>query len=132
MANNDTAWKVSKCGVFCGPYFPEFGLNTERYSVSLHIQSKCGKIRTRKNSVFGHFSRSVKTMIWKKWKDISKDEKWKDISKDEGKRANFRKSCMNFKIADEHLAYKGKRRMIFDNDRKLNTTNNTQYYSILP
>ena len=132
MANNDTAWKVSKCGVFCGPYFPEFGLNTERYSVSLHIQSKCGKIRTRKNSVFGHFSRSVKTMIWKKWKDISKDEKWKDISKDEEKRANFRKSCMNFKIVDEHLAYKEKRRMIFDNDRKLNTTNNTQYYSILP
>ena len=28
------------------------------YSISLRIQSKCGKIRTRKNSVFGHFSRS--------------------------------------------------------------------------
>ena len=35
-----------------------FGLNTERYWVSLRIQSECGKIRTRKNSVFGHFSRS--------------------------------------------------------------------------
>ena len=33
---------------FSGPYFPEFGLNTERYGVSLCIQSKCGKIRTRK------------------------------------------------------------------------------------
>ena len=33
---------------FSGPYFPAFGLNTERYSVSLHIQSKCGKIRTKK------------------------------------------------------------------------------------
>ena len=33
---------------FSGPYFPVFGLNTERCSVSLHIQSKCGKIRTRK------------------------------------------------------------------------------------
>ena len=53
-----TAWKVSKYGVFSGPYFPAFGLNTERYSISLRIQSKCGKIRTRKNSVFGHFSRS--------------------------------------------------------------------------
>ena len=30
-----------------GPYFPAFGLNTERYSVSLRIQSECGKIRTR-------------------------------------------------------------------------------------
>ena len=28
-----TAWKVSKYGVFPGPYFPTFGLNTERYGV---------------------------------------------------------------------------------------------------
>ena len=27
----NTAWKVSKYGVFSGPYFPAFGLNTERY-----------------------------------------------------------------------------------------------------
>ena len=27
---------------------PAFGLNKERYSVSLNIQSECGKIRTRK------------------------------------------------------------------------------------
>ena len=43
-------------GVFSGPYFPVFGLNTARYGVSLHILSECGKIQTRKNSVFGHFS----------------------------------------------------------------------------
>ena len=54
-----TAWKMSKYGVFSGTYFLAFGLNTERYSVSLRIQSECGKIRTRKNSVFRHFSRSV-------------------------------------------------------------------------
>ena len=53
-----TAWKVSKYGVFSGPYFPAFVLNTERYFVSLRIQSECGKIWTRKNSIFGHFSRS--------------------------------------------------------------------------
>ena len=29
------------------PYFPAFGLNMERYSASLLIQSKCGKKRTR-------------------------------------------------------------------------------------
>ena len=46
-----TAWNVSKYGVLSGPYFPAFGLNTERYFVSLRIQSECGKIRTRKNSV---------------------------------------------------------------------------------
>ena len=32
---------------YSGPYFPAFGLNTERYGVSLRIQSECGKIRTR-------------------------------------------------------------------------------------
>ena len=35
---------------FCGTYFPAFGLNTERYFVSLRIQSKCGKIQSRKIS----------------------------------------------------------------------------------
>ena len=47
-----TAWKLSKYGVFSGSYFPAFGLNTERHSVSHCIQSKCGKIRT----------------VWKIWK----------------------------------------------------------------
>ena len=52
-----TAWKLSKYRVFSGPYLPVFGLNTEIYSANLRFQSGCGKIRTRKNSVFGHFSR---------------------------------------------------------------------------
>ena len=59
LAEFNTGWKVSKYGVFFDPYFLAFGLNTERYEVSLHIQSKCGKIRTRKNSVFGHISHSA-------------------------------------------------------------------------
>ena len=29
------------------PHFPAFGLNTERYGVSLRIQSECRKMRTR-------------------------------------------------------------------------------------
>ena len=33
---------------YSGPHFSAFGLNTERYCVSLHIQSKCGKMPTRK------------------------------------------------------------------------------------
>ena len=47
-------WKLSNYGVFSCPYFPAFELNI----VSLHIQSECGKIRTRQNYVFGHFSGS--------------------------------------------------------------------------
>ena len=60
-----TVWKVSKYEGFSGPYFPGFGLNTEKYGVSFRIQSECRKIRIRKNSVFGHFSRSFKPVQWK-------------------------------------------------------------------
>ena len=35
---------IRSCSV---PYFPAFGLNTERFRASLRIQSKCGKRRTR-------------------------------------------------------------------------------------
>ena len=45
--------------VFSGPYFPVFELKTDIYSVNLRFQSEYRKIRTRKNSVFGYFSRSV-------------------------------------------------------------------------
>ena len=38
--------------------FPVFGLNTEIYEVNLRIQFEYRKKRTRKISVFGHFSRS--------------------------------------------------------------------------
>ena len=47
--NRTTVWKVSKYGVFSGPYFPVFRVN-------LRIQSEYRKIRTRKNSIFGYFS----------------------------------------------------------------------------
>ena len=33
---------------YSGPHFPAFGLNTERYKVSLRIHSKCGKMRTKR------------------------------------------------------------------------------------
>ena len=57
-----TAWKKAKYGVFSDPYFPAFGLNTDIYSVNLRIQSEYEKIRTRKSSVFGDFSRSDLSM----------------------------------------------------------------------
>ena len=48
--NTDLFWSVLS--------YPVFGLNTI-YSVNLHIQSEYRKIRTKNNSVFGHFSRSA-------------------------------------------------------------------------
>ena len=54
---------MSKYGVFSGPYFPVFGLNTEICTVNLRIQPKYSKIRTTENSVFGHFSHSVSDQL---------------------------------------------------------------------
>ena len=52
---NDRILKTNNCCVkgirvwsFSGPYFPAFGLNTEKYRISLRIKSQCRKIRTRK------------------------------------------------------------------------------------
>ena len=44
---------------FSGSYFPLFRLNAEIYCVNLRIETKYGKIKTRENSVFGHFSHSA-------------------------------------------------------------------------
>ena len=59
---------MSQYGVISGPYFPVFGLNTKIYSVNLRIQSECRKIRTRKNSVFGLFSRSESALLIGVWR----------------------------------------------------------------
>ena len=42
-----TLWKSVCVRSYSGPYFFAFGLNTERYSLSLRIQSECEKMRTR-------------------------------------------------------------------------------------
>ena len=42
ILKTNTAWKVSKYGVFSGPHFLVFGLNTEIYGVNL--------FRTQKNT----------------------------------------------------------------------------------
>ena len=48
FVSNYNCVKSVRIRSFSGPYFPAFGLNTGRYVVSLRIQSKCRKIRTRK------------------------------------------------------------------------------------
>ena len=72
LKETDAAWKVSKYGDFSGPYFPVFGLNKEIY---FRIQSEYRKIRTRKNSVLGHFSCSeiqLKGVMKKCYKKLDK------------------------------------------------------------
>ena len=54
---------MSIYGVFPGPYFPVFGLNTEICRINFCIQSESGKMQTRKNSVFGHFLHMWRNMM---------------------------------------------------------------------
>ena len=44
--DNNHCVKSFRIRSYSGPHFPAFGLNTERYGVSVRIQSKCKKIRT--------------------------------------------------------------------------------------
>ena len=53
--NHNHCVKSVRIWSFSDPYFPAFGLNTERYEVSLRIQSECGKIPTRKAPNTGIF-----------------------------------------------------------------------------
>ena len=59
----NTSWKEPDYGVFSGPYFPTFVLNTEIYRVNLCIQSESGKIRNRKNSVFVLVNADLKHLV---------------------------------------------------------------------
>ena len=56
---NRAAWGVSRCGVFCGPYFPVFGVDAGVCSVGLRVRSACwmgwGGVRAG-GLVFGPFS----------------------------------------------------------------------------
>ena len=64
-------WKVSKYGVFPVRIFLYSNWKRRFTEKNLRIQSKFRKIRTSKNSVFGHFSRSV--YFWStKWPFWSK------------------------------------------------------------
>ena len=54
------------------PYSTRMRENTDQkklriWTVSLPIQSECGKTRTRRNSVFGHFPRSVMLCLQNAW-----------------------------------------------------------------
>ena len=49
---------------YSDPHFPAFGLNMERYGVSLHIQTKCGKLRTRITPNTDTFYVAIVSRIW--------------------------------------------------------------------
>ena len=48
--------KTVRIRSYSGPYFPAFGLNTDRSGLSLRIQSECSKNKDQVNFEYGHFS----------------------------------------------------------------------------
>ena len=56
--------KSARIRSYSGPYFPAFGQNTERYSVSLRIQSKMRESTDQNNSEYGHFLCIVLHWFW--------------------------------------------------------------------
>ena len=98
---------MSKYGVISGPYFP----------VSLRSQSECGKIRARNNSVFGHFSRSVRKgyniigqillLISEQWKNLIKDWKKEAFKQNYFRKIFFSMHFIKFteKTCDETVFY---------------------------
>ena len=57
-----TAWSVQIRSYFWS-VFPRIRTEYGEIYLSLRIQSECGKMRTRNNSVFGHFSGCDKTEV---------------------------------------------------------------------
>ena len=73
-----TAWKVSKHGLFFGPYLPVLWLNTEIYGVNLRIQPEYGKYgpeRTRYLDTF-HAVHMRNFLIERISQDPHKKLKW--------------------------------------------------------
>ena len=53
-----TAWKVSKYGVFSGPYFPALGLNTERCRISPYSVRMRGNTDQKQLRIWTIFTQS--------------------------------------------------------------------------
>ena len=67
--------KSARIQSYSFPHFPSFGLNTERYRVSLHIKSKCRKMQTRITPSTDIFHAVESLMYEIKMEDVYEDIK---------------------------------------------------------
>ena len=71
-----------------GPHFPAFGLNMERYQVSLRIRSECGKMRTRITPNMDAFCavmaslklEKLKRFLWQIWGQFMRNLRPKSLA----------------------------------------------------
>ena len=62
-----TVWKVSKYGVFSGLYFPTFGLDTERYSISPYSVWMRENTEQKKLRIWTLFTQCFASCYWIQW-----------------------------------------------------------------
>ena len=82
-------------------------------------------IWTKQSHVLFLIQKKFRMMARKKHLDLRKIV---NFVRSKGKIFTFRKPCKSFKIVDEILTCKGKRWVIFDNDRKNLNHNTTLFY----
>ena len=73
MSQNNLYEASVRIRSFSGSYFPAFELNTERYSLSLRIQLKYEKIRTKKTpntDTFHAVSMIASVILGKRFEDL--------------------------------------------------------------
>ena len=66
-------FKCNRIRSFSGQYFPTCGLNTERYSVSLRVQSECGKYRPEKlliRTLFAQWLAELKDPHYSRFEEV--------------------------------------------------------------
>ena len=65
--------KCNRIRSFSGQYFPTCGLNTERYGVSLRVQSECGKYRPEKlliRTLFAQWLAELKDPHYSRFEEV--------------------------------------------------------------
>ena len=108
--------KISQCvksvciWSFSGPYFLAFGLNTERYFVSLRIQSECGKIRTKQTPNTDSFNVVLMEKFWKK---ALKNDKKQNLEK------NYSEKKQELALLKKTKIKKSEQRLLKNNIKKL-------------
>ena len=78
--------------------FRVFGLNTEICGVNLRNESECRKMRTRKNSLFGHLSRSVSCLDLFSWNVENWEASFKETKNSISKKLRYF-HCFNHSLS---------------------------------
>ena len=70
----NTVWKVSKYGVFSGPYFPEFEFNTERYFIRSERKQAEHLLELHELNSVSYYFIADNLKNYNEWQEITTDK----------------------------------------------------------